>query len=160
MLIFHTVTAILALLAGFPIFFSEKGTRFHKRWGKVYVGSMLAMCMSSFWLTSTTPFTQGFDVFHVMALVSLVTLIVGVVPLFFRYRFAGWWEMHYFFMLYSYVGLVMALGSHFFKVLSGLPLNWRAALLWGLPFIVGTILIHWKRLFFKARFGGTVSGAA
>ena len=25
MLIFHTVTAILALLAGFPIFFSEKG---------------------------------------------------------------------------------------------------------------------------------------
>ena len=25
MLIFHTVTAVLALLAGFPIFFSEKG---------------------------------------------------------------------------------------------------------------------------------------
>ncbi len=62
-------------------------------------------------------------------------------------------------MLYSYVRLVMALGSHFFKVLSGLPLNWRAALLWGLPFIVGTILIHWKRLFFKARFGGTVPRA-
>jgi len=32
-------------------------------------------------------------------------------------------------------------------------------LLWGLPFIVGTIIIHWKRLFFKARFGGTVPRA-
>ena len=77
MLIFHTVTAVLALLAGFPIFFSENG--------------------------------------H----------------------------------------------SHFFEVLPpGLPFTSRAALLWGMPYIVGTILIYWKRSFFKTRFGGPVSGAA
>ena len=61
--------------------------------------------------------------------------------------------------LYSYVGLVMALGSHFFEVLSGLPVNSRVALLWVMPYIVGTILIYWKRSFFKARFGSTVSRA-
>ena len=160
MLIFHTVTAVLALVAGFPIFFSTKGTRFHKRWGKIYVGAMLALCISSFWLTGTTPFTQGFDVFHVMALVSLASVIAGVVPLFLRRRFAGWWEMHYFFMLYSYVGLVMALGSHFFEYMpEGLPATSRAALLWGMPYVVGSILIYWKRSFFKARFGRTPSGA-
>lgn len=159
MLIFHTATSILALVAGFPIFFSTKGTRFHKRWGKIYVASMLSLCISSFWLTSTTPFTEGFDVFHVLAIVSLVSVIGGALPVFAWRRFNGWFEMHYFFMLYSYVGLVMALGSHFFEYLPGVPQGLRALMFWGVPYIVGTILIYWKRSYFKARFDGPVSEA-
>ncbi len=34
------------------------------------------------------------------------------------------------------------MGSHFFEVLPpGLPFTSRAALLWGMPYIVGTILV-------------------
>ncbi len=157
LLAFHTVTAVLALVAGFPIFFSKKGTRFHKRWGKIYVVSMLSLCISSFWLTGTTPFTEGFDVFHILAIVSLVSVIGGVIPVLAWYRFPGWFEMHYFFMLYSYVGLVMALGSHFFEYLPGVPQGIRALLFWGLPYIVGTILIYRKRASFKAQFDGPAS---
>ena len=158
MLIFHTVTSVLALVAGFPIFFSTKGTRFHKRWGKVYVASMLSLCISSFWLTDTTPFTEGFDVFHVMALVSLASLAGGVIPLFFKHRSAGWWQMHYFFILYSYVGLVLALGSHFFVYMpESLTFASRAALLWGGPYVIGTILIYWRLPLFKTRFSTAAS---
>ena len=160
MLIFHTATSVLALVAGFPIFFSTKGTTFHKRWGKIYVASMLSLCISSFWLTSTTPFTEGFDVFHVMAIASLGTVIGGVLPMLARHRFPGWFEMHYFFMLYSYVGLVMALGSHFFEYLPEVHPGIRALLFWGVPGLVGTILIYGKRASFKARFDGAAPKAA
>ena len=108
-------------------------------------------------LSNCGVFTEGFDVFHVMAIVSLVSVIGGALPVLAWYRFSGWFEMHYFFMLYSYVGLVMALGSHFFEYLPEVSQWIRAFLFWGLPYIVGTILIYRKRAAFKAQFDGPAS---
>lgn len=152
MAVFHTALGFIALVSGLPVFFSRKGTSFHKAWGKVYAAAMYLLCGSSFFLSETTPFTQGWDVFHVMALVSLVSVTGGLACLLLRGRAEGWYEGHLKFMLWSYIGLVMATGSHlmqpvllFFRQM-GLPgtpsLALTAALLWGVPPLVGSLWIR------------------
>ena len=164
MSIFHTLVGCIALLAGPLVFALPKGTQRHRRAGWVYTGSMVLLCGSSFGLYGTTPNFDGFGAFHVMAILSLLTVLAGLVPVLLRRRFPGhWFPLHYHFMLWSYVGLIMALGSHVAGVLVGLLVQagltantaWLVsiALCWGLPPAVGAPLIkrHFAR--FMQRFG-------
>lgn len=164
---FHTAAGLVALLAGPLVFALPKGTKRHRRAGWVYVTAMLLLCGSSFGLYGTTPNFEGFGAFHVMALFSLATVLAGLVPVLLRRRFPGsWFPLHYHFMLWSYVGLLMALGSHVADglvhvlKLGGLPHGWAwlvaLGVCWGLPPAVGGPLIkrHFAR--FMQRFGTAV----
>ena len=102
---FHLATAIVALVAGAWVLPRRKGTRAHRRAGWVYVGSMLALNVSALLIYRLT---GRFGPFHIAALVSLGGLIGGIVPMLQRPRRANWLEKHYFFMSYSYLGLVAA----------------------------------------------------
>ena len=96
----------------------DKGTRFHRSAGWVYVGSMYVLCTGSLAIdaTSARPFFRVLGVgrggFHVMALVSLATVTAGLVSIV-RRRSKDWFDTHVAFMLWSYVGLVMATNAHF-----------------------------------------------
>ncbi len=153
MIVFHAVTGVVSIVTGLVIVLSNKGTAFHKVAGRVYVASMYVLCFASFGIRDTTPFFKGFGMFHVMALVSIATVTAGLVPALYRGRFKDWYAAHYASMLWSYVGLIMALNSHFFKeVFLFLSLNMELgkliglilsiALLWGVPPLLGTILIN------------------
>lgn len=48
-----------------------------------------------------------------------------------RHRYAGWLEHHYFWISYSYVGLVIATGSHLFEAVPQLHYALRMLLFWG-----------------------------
>jgi hypothetical protein len=52
--------------------------------------------------------TGTFGPFHVAALVSLATVIVGIIPAWRRRPVDKWLDRHYFWMAYSYLGLVAA----------------------------------------------------
>jgi uncharacterized membrane protein len=164
-ILFHTVTGLLAVVAGLAVILLRKGTTVHKIVGRVYVVSMVVLCLASFGIRDTTPFFRGFGLFHVMALVSLATVAAGIVPALFRDRFKDWYGMHFASMLWSYVGLIMALNSHFFRDVylffavhagagkaAGLALS--IALLWGLPPALGTVLINRREHVYRRMFGG------
>ncbi len=149
MIIFHTAIGILALLSGLGIFVLEKGTPWHKATGRVYVGSMTLLCLTSFWLYELF---GGFGPFHIMAILSFLTILAGFIPMFFKQHIPNWLALHYHFMLYSYAGLVMATNSHFmgplFRLLKpvGLPgsVNFIliAFLCWVVPYLIADYLIR------------------
>jgi hypothetical protein len=83
--------------------------------------------------------------FHVLALVSGGTLSLALYFPLFRRAHSDWMEHHYFWIAYSYVGLVMATGSHLFERLPNLHYGIRATLFWALPLVIGTTLIFRRK---------------
>ena len=143
MIEFHTAMGMLALLAGALNFLMPKGTLVHRRIGAVYAVSMVLMLATSFTIFDLF---GGFGPFHAMSIVSIVTLALALYFPLARRRHANWLDHHYMWISWSYIGLVMATGSHLFEI--G-PEGWsiwaRGALYWGLPPLVGYVLIYWRR---------------
>ena len=142
-LIIHTLSSIVSLIAGALIFLTPKGIVLHKKIGYTYSICMLILLVTSFGLYNLF---GGFGVYHALTIVSLVTLAIALYfPLAGRSK-ANWAEYHLIWMGYSYVGLVMAGGSHLFSVFPDWPDWMRIILFWGLPYIVGSILIFKNRV--------------
>lgn len=139
----HGFVATLALLTGTYITLTRKGTRVHKRIGYVYTISMLITIFSSFGIYDLF---GGFGVYHVMSLVSLISIIFGMYFPLFKRTNPYWVIHHYYWMLYSFIGLVMALGSHLMRFF---PKDWgfwyTAVLVWLLPYVIGSIWINFYR---------------
>lgn len=101
----HLFFAIVAMLTGLVVVFNTKGTLLHKRIGYVYVANMLALNISSFFISNF----NGFSIFHFFAIVSLVTIFGGMYPALKRSK--NWLNKHYYFMAWSVVGLYCAFWS-------------------------------------------------
>ena len=102
---FHFVTSVLALLSGTIVLLNRKGTLFHKRFGYVYVVSMFALNISSFFIISF----GSYSLFHFFALVSFFTVLAGIVAAWRKRK--NWFTAHFYFMSWSVVGLYAALWS-------------------------------------------------
>jgi len=112
---------------------------------------MYLLCLTSF---SIFELFAGFGVFHVMAIVSTVTMTSGFIPVLLRRKLKGWFIGHYKGMLFSYMGLVMATNSHLFKYLQPMiGFVGAGIILWAVPGIVGTIWINRKTRFYADKFG-------
>jgi uncharacterized membrane protein len=154
MTLFHVGCGLVSLLAGAAVVGLAKGTAVHRLLGWIYAASMILLCVTSFFIYEL--FGQ-FGPFHVAAIVSFVSVLAGLAAPLLRGRIGPvWLEVHYKFMLWSYVGLVMATGSHFFEAVARLihthtPLGHTgtfvatAALCWGLPAAVGGTLIYGRK---------------
>ena len=101
----HFLTALIALATGAFVVLRPKGSATHRRIGWVYAASMLALNASAL---SIYRLTGTFGPFHVAALVSLTGLAAGIIAARRRRSNRTWLVQHYFFMSYSYLGLVAA----------------------------------------------------
>jgi len=126
---FHVTCALVALGAGAAVLLRRKGTRIHRRIGWVYVASMLLMNGTGLMIYRLF---GGFGPFHVAAVASLVTVLVGIVPAV-RRRPANWVERHYAWMTWSYVGLCAAAVSEVATRTPGLRFWWGV--------LVGTLVV-------------------
>jgi uncharacterized membrane protein len=142
LLAIHTAFGIVALVSGAWNLLARKGDRRHRAVGYVYAGSMTGLVLTSFGIFEVF---SGFGPFHALSLVSGGTLALAMYFPLRRDRHDGWLEHHYMWITYSYVGLVMATGSHLFEVVPSLP-GWAGALLfWVLPYVVGSALIFARK---------------
>jgi len=101
----HAAAGVLALAAGLVIFLGRKGTARHMRLGWVYVGCMAWVDASAL---SIRRLTGRFNLFHALAVVSLVMVVGGVAQVVWRRRIRRWLWRHYQYMSWSYVGLLAA----------------------------------------------------
>ena len=101
----HVGAAVVALVLGAVVFAMRKGTIRHRAVGACYVGTLL---LSNAVALTVTRSTGGFGPFHVLAIVSLCTLVVGLVPLWILPRGPRAIAVHGITMGFSYVGLVAA----------------------------------------------------
>lgn len=102
----HFLTALVALATGAFVVLRPKGSAQHRRTGWAYATSMIALNATAL---SIYTLTGSFGPFHLAALVSLATLAAGLLPARRRRgRHPMWLVQHYYFMSYSYLGLVAA----------------------------------------------------
>ena len=136
----HIASAIAALVLGALVLRRRKGDGRHRAFGRMYFASMLTVNLTALPITRLF---GGFGPFHAAALVSLATVIPGVLVV--RKKNPGWLEKHYFWMTFSYVGLLAAATS---EALTRVP----AAPFWGAVAIASllTILIGGALIFAKA----------
>lgn len=97
----HLVFSILALIFGTVVLFKTKGTLSHKRIGYVYVFMMTGVVITAFMIYRLF---GKFGIFHWAAVVSTVTLIGGMLPMFLK-KPKSYIKMHLSFMYWSVFGL-------------------------------------------------------
>ena len=103
--ILHIATACAALLLGAIVLFRPKGTTTHKRLGYGYAASMMVLNITALCLYRLT---GRFNVLHIFAIISLVTLLAGIGVAVLRRPRADWLRKHGELMCWSYTGLLSA----------------------------------------------------
>jgi len=73
----HLACAVVALGAGAGVLLLRKGTRRHRRLGWVYVAAMLGLNLTALLIYRLF---GRFGPFHLAALLSLVTVLAGLLP--------------------------------------------------------------------------------
>ncbi len=77
-ILIHAAAALIALLLGFYQLWAAKGTGGHRMLGYVWVGLMMLVALSSFWIHQINQF-RGFSVIHLLSLTVAIGLPVAVV---------------------------------------------------------------------------------
>jgi hypothetical protein len=96
------------MIAGAVVLAAKKGTVQHKRVGYSYVVAMVLVCGSALGIYNLT---GRFGLFHFMAIVSSLTLALGMIPLFLKSLPRKYKAVHVWFMYYSVLGLYAAFAS-------------------------------------------------
>jgi uncharacterized membrane protein len=99
----HFTAAIAALACGAIVLGAPKGTPLHRTIGAGYVAAMVILNVSALLVYRLT---GRFEPFHALALISLATVVCGIVPA--LRRRPGWLMAHYSCMAWSYLGLLAA----------------------------------------------------
>lgn len=114
----HVVLAIIAIAVGATMFLLKKGGRSHRTLGYLYSVALLLVNLSAL---SVYQDSEGLGPFHILALVSLVTLGAGILPAFFRKPKTAWMPRHAYFMSWSYIGLIAAGAGQLATTISEFP---------------------------------------
>lgn len=101
----HLMSAVFALIFGSFILADTKGTVFHRRIGYLYALSMIALNVTALMIYRVF---QKFGVFHIAAVISLLTLFAGMIPVILRKPKKNWFGLHFNFMYWSVMGLYAA----------------------------------------------------
>lgn len=106
--LFHLIVSMLSILFGTTILFMEKGTKRHKQIGYAYIVSMLGVVVTSFMMYRLF---GRFGIFHVAAIISAITILLGIIPAILRKPAKSWFSWHYGFMYWSVIGLYSAFAA-------------------------------------------------
>jgi uncharacterized membrane protein len=135
----HVAFGICALALGLGVLMFRKGTRLHRTLGHLYLSSMIGLNATAL---SIYELFDGFGPFHLLALVSLITVGCGALPVIARRPRHGWLRMHAYFMSWSYVGLLAATAAEIAVRIPGANFAVAAVASSMLVTAVGALTIH------------------
>ena len=101
----HAVLAAVGIVVGLIQFLRPKGGSIHRARGYAFVYAMLVADGAAMLVFQ---FTGRFNILHIGALVNLLCIILAVVPVLRSPRPSNWKYQHYYFISWSYVGLLAA----------------------------------------------------
>jgi hypothetical protein len=102
----HTLAALIAVLVGAVIFLRPKGGPWHRRLGYVYSLCMLVVIVTSF---AIYRLTGRFNFLHGAAVASSISVGLGFSHAFSRKPKETWYALHFYWMSWSFIGLLAAL---------------------------------------------------
>jgi len=139
---FHLVFSVLSLIFGSFILFSTKGTSLHKKVGYAYVVCMVWVIATAFMLYNLT---GKFNMFHIAALVSTVTLLAGMLPIITKKPVESFMSLHLSFMYWSVIGLYGAFVSETLVRIPSSPFWEMVGLATGTVMLIGGIVFGFKK---------------
>ena len=139
---FHVIVSILSLAFGSYILFSTKGTRLHKKLGYAYAASMTLVIITAFMLYNLT---GKFNMFHIAACVSTLTLLAGMFPIILKKPSHSFMSLHFSFMYWSVIGLYGAFVSETLVRIPESPFWEMVGLATGAVMLVGGIVFGIKK---------------
>ena len=101
----HLGLAVIAIASGAYVVARRKGDITHRRCGWLLAGSLLGVNVTALFIYNLT---GEFGPFHVFAIVSLASVLLGVGHARLRRPERGWRERHAYVMTWTYVGLLSA----------------------------------------------------
>jgi len=107
----HTALGFSSLISGLIALLAVKGSMIHKVFGRVYIASMLGLNITAFGIY--TLFGK-FAIYHWFAVISIVMTLLAVAPLILKHKTKEWKVYHYYFVNWSYVGLLCATSNEMF----------------------------------------------
>ena len=126
----HILAAVSALIAGAAVLLLPKGTHTHRAIGTAYVLALVLVNVAALSLHRE----NEFGVFHALAVLSLITIAVGLSLLLLGKRSPPVIATHAYCMTWSYAGLVAA-GCGQLAVAVGQDIS-----AWVVPVVIGTVL--------------------
>ena len=135
----HTLFGFAALLLGFLVLMGRKGTLVHRRLGQSYAFAMGALNITGLMIYDLY---GRFGPFHIAAIVSLATVLGGLVPVVFRRPRDTWMRIHATVMCWSYVGLFAAFVSEIATRVPGVRFGWGVVAATVAVVMVGAVLIN------------------
>jgi uncharacterized membrane protein len=136
----HFVLAIAAIASGGAAVLMRKGTGAHRLIGFIYAVAMIGMLGTAFLIYNLT---GTFGPFHVLAIFSLATLLLGLVPVLLRKPGnQRWIELHAFSMSWSYVGLLAAAAAETLTRIPDTPFWGGVGFASGSTIAIGAAVIH------------------
>lgn len=104
----HIIASVLALISGSLVLLMQKGTQRHRKMGYFYTTSMVLVLITAF---SIYRLFGKWGIFHWTAVISTLTLIAGLVPIFAKRPIKNYIYLHFNFMYWSVIGLYAAFVS-------------------------------------------------
>jgi len=133
----HVAAALVALATGLLVLLAPKGTRAPRARGTVYALALLGVNVAALAL-----YRDGtFGVFHGLAVASLLTLAVGLVPLLRGSRTDAALANHAYCMTWSYAGLVAAGCGQLTAAMSDESSGWVVPASIGAALLLGGVVI-------------------
>jgi len=105
--ILHFSFSLTAILSGVILFIAEKGSGWHQTLGRIYVCSMIIVCLSVF---GTRDLTGALNLNHYLSAITLLLVLSAFACVYFKWPQKKWMKYHALMLLWSYVTL-SAFGS-------------------------------------------------
>ncbi len=107
----HFIASVFALGFGTAVLAMTKGTKKHRLIGKLYSYSMFILLATAF---MTYQLFGKWGIFHYTATISFLTILGGLIPLYFNTWYKDYIVVHFGFMYWSVMGLYAAFASEMF----------------------------------------------
>lgn len=133
----HLIASGLALVFGSAVLLMTKGNKNHIRMGYLYLVSMGVLLVTAFMLYNLF---GKWGIFHYFAVISSLTLALGMIPIFLRNHFKNWAYLHFSFMYWSVIGLYAAFVSEMMTRIPEVPFFGMVGLTTAAVMLVGGIL--------------------
>lgn len=133
----HFIAGVFSLIFGTTILFLKKGTKLHKQLGYVYTASMIVLLVTAFMIYRLF---DGWAIFHYAALISSITLLIGIIPPIFLRHKKYWVNIHFNAMYWSVLGLWAAFLAEMSVRIPETTFYWMVGLAFGLTMLVGAIV--------------------
>ncbi len=145
----HLIASIGALIAGTLVLIMKKGSKRHKQMGYVYVISMAILIVTSFMIYRLF---KGWGIFHYATVFSLITILLGMIPIWTKKPANKWKYLHFNFMYWSVIGLYAAFAAEVLTRIPETPFFGMVGIATGIVTITGGIFLRinkakWVKIF-------------